>query len=160
VSTWLQRALARREPVPTEPEAPSGGPSGSARQPVSIVPKGPRPEANGTNGTNGTAAVVIYIDPQERAAIAEHDGHVPRHFALGFAMLQAEHGENSAVMDDVGAFLDRWGRLADALGWTAEDLFRREPPGLCRVLTGQRIVALDGKGATLMPGGRFPRLTS
>jgi hypothetical protein len=116
VSTWLQRALARREPVPTEPEAPSGGPSGSARQPVSIVPKGPRPEANGTNGTNGTAAVVIYIDPQERAAIAEHDGHVPRHFALGFAMLQAEHGENSAVMDDVGAFLDRWGRLADALG--------------------------------------------
>jgi hypothetical protein len=67
-------------------------------------------------------------------------------------------------INDAGLFLDRWGREAEQLGCTAEDLFGLHPDapmarydrmGLIWMLKGERVVALTAIGARLSGGLRF-----
>jgi hypothetical protein len=69
-------------------------------------------------------------------------------------------------VDDGRAFLSRWGEQAEALGWTARDLFGLQTPpakphpsysrlsrydetGLCWLLDGREVVALTADTATV-----------
>jgi hypothetical protein len=71
---------------------------------------------------------------EERAAIVEFEAGIPREWAEGFAQLDPEDPPAAvplarwqAIVDGIGAFLDRWGVAAAKLGWTAEDLFGADP---------------------------------
>jgi hypothetical protein len=102
---------------------------------------------------------------QERAAIIEHDGGIPRGWAEGFARLDAARppGDVPArrwqtFLDDVGRFLDNWAERAAALGWAPYDLFGadRERPfaridkaGLLWLLNGNRLIAIGENTATI-----------
>jgi hypothetical protein len=102
---------------------------------------------------------------EERAAIVEHDGGVPRAWAEGFARLDPDRPPNDVpphrwrcFVDDVGSFLD--GRLcavAAILGLTAFDLFgadrdqpfaRIDQAGLLWLLNGDRLVMLTDDART------------
>jgi hypothetical protein len=69
------------------------------------------------------------IQTDERAAIAEIEGGVPRIYADAFARLQllqcfsVGEAEWQRAVCDAGLFLDQWASLAVELGWTAGDLF-------------------------------------
>jgi len=102
---------------------------------------------------------------EERAAIAGHDGGVPRTWAEGFARLHPDHPPGDVpprrwqrFIDDVGMFLDRWASYAAALGWSLYDLFgcdrdrpfaRVDQAGLLWLLNGDRLVALSENTATI-----------
>lgn len=67
---------------------------------------------------------------EERAAIVEHDAKLPRELAEGLAKLcvmprpeDIDPRHWQAIVNAAGAFADRWGAEAHALGWTAEELF-------------------------------------
>jgi hypothetical protein len=97
---------------------------------------------------------------EERAAIVEHDGEIPRAWAEGFARLRPERPLADVspkrwqqFIDDIGRFLDAgWAEKASALGWGPLDLFGcdRERPfarldhaGLLWLLNGDRLAELD-----------------
>jgi hypothetical protein len=105
-------------------------------------------------------------DEDERAAIIEYDGAVPRQWAEALARLDPTKppGEVPAkrwvrFIDDCGQFLDcGWGSRADALGWGPLDLFGcdRERPfaridraGLLWLINGGKLVALTTETATI-----------
>jgi hypothetical protein len=97
---------------------------------------------------------------EERAAIVEHDGGIPRAWAEGFARLDPGKApadvspkEWLRFIDDCGCFLDAgWAARAAAFGWGSLDLFGcdRERSfarlghhmGLLSVLSGGTIVEL------------------
>jgi hypothetical protein len=68
---------------------------------------------------------------EERAALIEHEGGIPREWAEGFARLDPNRqpGDVSlrrwrTFVDDIGVFLDGgWAATAAALGWKPEELF-------------------------------------
>ena len=68
---------------------------------------------------------------EERAAIVEHDGNIPRDWAEGFARLDPDRPPGDVPLkrwrrfvDDVGQFLDSpFCAVAAALGWGPHDLF-------------------------------------
>jgi hypothetical protein len=69
-------------------------------------------------------------DFEERAAIVEYDGCIPRAWAEGFARLHPDRPPAGvplrrwkAVIDAIGTFLDHWAAKAAALGWEAADIF-------------------------------------
>jgi hypothetical protein len=97
---------------------------------------------------------------EERAAIVEHDGKIPRAWAEGFARLHPERPPGNVpakrwqtFVDDIGRFLDAgWAAKAAALGWGPLDLFGCDPErpfaridhaGLLWLLNGDRLVELD-----------------
>ncbi len=97
-------------------------------------------------------------DERERSAIAHVDGQIPAIYAAGFARLQVTRPLGTSdwqwqqTINDAGLFLDRWGRRAEQLGWTSDDLFA--PPaeaqhrgGLVWRLEGRRVAAMLVKGA-------------
>jgi hypothetical protein len=103
---------------------------------------------------------------EERAAIVEHDGNIPRAWAEGFARLHPDRPPGDVPLkrwqrfiDDVGRFLDSpFCAMAGALGWTAYDLFGcdRDRPfarigqeGLLWLLNGERLIALSENTATI-----------
>jgi len=103
---------------------------------------------------------------EERAAIVECDGGVPRAWAEGFARLNPDHPPVDVpphrwrrFIDDVGLFLDSpFCAVAAALGWTAFELFGadRERPfaqidqlGLLWLLNGDRLELLTNDAATI-----------
>jgi hypothetical protein len=102
---------------------------------------------------------------EERAAIVEYDGGIPRAWAEGFARLDPDRppGDLPPVrwrrfVDDVGLFLDRWAAYAAALGWRPYDLFgcdrdrplaRLDRAGLIWLLNGDRLVMLADDAATI-----------
>lgn len=66
----------------------------------------------------------------ERAAIVEHDGRVPRHWAEGLARLHPDRPPRGftpsrwlEVVNDSGLLLDRWGTTLEALGSTDADVW-------------------------------------
>ena len=159
--SWLQKALN----ASVRPDV--GG--GEARANSANCAKS---RLNGTNGANGTGQhidAVIYARPfcpasmEERAAIAQHDGGVLRHYAFRFAELQHECPACIAperwhlAINDAGVFLDQWCRNAHALGWRCSDLFGHaqpttaasKPMGLIWLLNGRRVFALTAAGAHL-----------
>lgn len=103
---------------------------------------------------------------EERAAIVEHDGKIPRAWAEGFARLDPDQPPGDVpprrwlrFIDDVGLFLDSpFCPVAAALGWGPFDLFGcdRERPfaridqkGLLWSLDGDRLVMLAEGAATI-----------
>jgi hypothetical protein len=105
-------------------------------------------------------------DHDERAAIVEHDGGIPRAWAEGFARLHPDRPPAGVPLrrwqqfvDDVGDFLDSpFQAVAAALGWGPHDLFgcdrdrpfaRIDQSGLLWLLNGDRLVMLTENGATI-----------
>jgi hypothetical protein len=103
---------------------------------------------------------------EERAAIVEYDGKIPRAWAEGFARLDRDRppGDVPArrwqrFVDDVGLFLDSsYCAVAAAFGWGPFDLFgcdrdrpfaRIDQAGLLWLLNGNRLVALSENTATI-----------
>jgi hypothetical protein len=104
---------------------------------------------------------------QERAAIIEHDGKIPREWAEGFARLDPDRPPGDVPLkrwqqfvDDVGGFLDGgWAEKATALGWGPLDLFgcdrlkpyaRIDRAGLLWLLNGQKLLALAANVAAIV----------
>ena len=103
---------------------------------------------------------------EERAAIVEHDGGVPRDWAEGFARLDPTRPPEPVSLkrwwrfiDDCGRFLDGgWAQRADALGWGPLHLFgcdRKRPfarldhRGLLWEVNGGRLIVLYRDGAII-----------
>lgn len=103
---------------------------------------------------------------EERAAIVEYDGGVPRVWAEGFARLDPNNAPADVpprrwlrFIDDCGRFLDGgWARQAAAFGWGPLDLFGcdRERPfarvdraGLLWLVNGRKLVAFTADTATI-----------
>lgn len=86
-------------------------------------------------------------DRDERAAIAEFDGGLPREWAAAFAKLQVmDRPEQYSqagweqVLNDAGLFADRWAHQAIALGWTVLDVFSVHKSGNRKRLDGEGVV--------------------
>ena len=103
---------------------------------------------------------------EERAAIVEYDGNIPRTWAEGFARLDRTSPPADLpfirwrrFVDDVGLFLDSpFCAVAAALGWGPYDLFgcdrdrpfaRIDQAGLLWLLNGDRLVMLAKDAATI-----------
>jgi hypothetical protein len=103
---------------------------------------------------------------EERAAIIEYQGGVPRQWAEGFARLDPAGPPRGMppkrwqrFLDDIGLFLDSpFCGIAVALGWEPHDLFGcdRDRPfacidqaGLLWLLNGDKLVALSENTATI-----------
>ena len=102
---------------------------------------------------------------EERAAIVEHDGKIPRAWAEGLARLHADHPPSNVpphrwrqFVDDVGNFVDRWAPYAAALGWEPLDLFgcdrdrpfaRIDQAGLLWLVDGDKLIALTENTAAI-----------
>jgi hypothetical protein len=116
--------------------------------------------------SRGVAHVAWGEAEEERAAIVENDGRIPRAWAEGFARLHPDHppGDVPAkrwlrFVDDVGSFLDSdFAAVAAALGWGPYDLFgcdrdkpfsRIDQGGLLWLLNGDKLVALSENTATI-----------
>jgi hypothetical protein len=103
---------------------------------------------------------------EQRSAIIEHDGKIPREWAEGFARLDPNRAPGDVpakrwlrFVDDVGTFLDSpFCAVAAALGWRPHDLFgcdrdrpfaRIDQSGLLWLLNGAKLVALSDNTATI-----------
>jgi hypothetical protein len=103
---------------------------------------------------------------EERTAIVEHDGKIPRRWAEGFARLDPDRPPRDVpkhrwlrFIDDVGLFLDSpFCAVAAALGWGPLDLFgcdrdrpfaRIDQAGLLWLLNGCKLIALSENTATV-----------
>jgi hypothetical protein len=102
---------------------------------------------------------------EERAAIVEYDGGIPRVWAEGLARLNPDHPPVDVppkrwlqFIDDIAIFLDRWAACAATLGWGANDLFgcdgdrpfaRIDQAGLLWILDGDKLRALSEHTATI-----------
>jgi hypothetical protein len=106
---------------------------------------------------------------EERAAIVEHDGGIPRAWAEGFARLDPARPPGEVPLyrwqqfiHDAGWFLDSpFCAVAAALGWGPLDLFgcdrdrpfaRTSRAGLLWLLNGNRLVALTENTAAMETG--------
>jgi hypothetical protein len=105
-------------------------------------------------------------DREERAAIIEYDGGIPRRWAEGFTALctmpppagfAPERWQR--IIDATGAFLDRWAGAAIRCGWSALDVFGCNPDrpaarfncmGVILLLNRCEVVAIDRDGADLV----------
>jgi hypothetical protein len=104
-------------------------------------------------------------EEEERSAIIEHDGGIPRSWAEGFARLHPDRppgdvplGRWQTFCNDVGRFLDSWASKAASLGWTPLELFgadrdgpfaRVDCAGLLWLVHGRRLVALSQDTAVI-----------
>lgn len=109
---------------------------------------------------------LAHHDPEERAAIIEHDGVAPRTWAEGHAALCSmapPTGVSPArwqrIIDATGRFLDRWAAEAIRCGWSDLDVFGCHPQapdrrfdymGLALLLDRVEVVALDEHGVDLL----------
>ena len=115
---------------------------------------------------------------EERSAVIEHDGGVPREWAEALARLDPADPPGDVppkrwvrFIDDCGRFVDDgWASCAEALGWGPLELFgcdRHKPyaridhAGLLWLLNGQKLLALSANAAAISTtsGGR-PALSS
>jgi hypothetical protein len=127
--------------------------------------------------TQNAEGVSDACDVGERAAIAIHDGGIPEVYTEAFARLQIAqpigipHHKWLRAIDDAGRFLDQWGKEAERLQWSADDLFTTPASpiatpkpsnlctvGLCWLLEGAGVEALDAVTVTLSDGRSFCRL--
>jgi hypothetical protein len=131
------------------------------------------PASVATEGAQGCAAEVIpeltssrSEIREERVAIVEHNGGIPRAWAEEFARLDPARLPSDVpakrwlrFVDDVGAFLDSpFCAVAAALGWGPLDLFgcdrdrpfaRIDQAGLLWLLNGDKLIALTQNTATI-----------
>lgn len=128
-----------------------------------------RQESHLPQGTVSGSVEPISLD-EERAAIIEHDGKIPRDWADGFAGLHPDRPPGDVplkrwqqFLDDIGGFLDAgWAETATALGWGPLDLFgcdRHQPfaridcSGILWLLNGGKVVELDHEKITIQTRG-------
>lgn len=103
-------------------------------------------------------------DLDEREAMVL-EGGVPPAFARLFAVLQVARPVSvdetrwQQAVDDIGIFLETWGRSAVRLGWTAPEIFGPQftPKALAWALAGCRVLSLTKAGARLSDGRTFTR---
>jgi hypothetical protein len=124
-----------------------------------------KPEVLAALAIENCGATLAEVE-EERAAIVQHDGNIPRDWAEGLARLDPDHPPGDVPLqrwqcfvDDVGSFLDSpFCAAAAALGWGPYDLFgcNREKPfarvdhaGLLWLLNGNKLVALSENTATI-----------
>lgn len=104
-------------------------------------------------------------DLEERAAIVEYDGNIPRSWAEGYAALSSmscPHGfmpdRWRRIVNAAGYFLDCWAVHAAKSGWDALDAFgchfarpdaRFDCMGLVLLLDRYEVVGVDASGADL-----------
>lgn len=110
-----------------------------------------------TEGVSAPSDLTDLIE--ERAAIAEHDGGVPRAYCDAWARLQCQKplrvsdSEWRVALDDGGRFLDGWGPIAAELGWPPGAIFDlprgNETGGLIWLLRGASVVSLAAYHARL-----------
>jgi hypothetical protein len=103
---------------------------------------------------------------EERAAIVEYDGNIPRAWAEGFARLDLNRPPGAVptkrwrcFVDDVGRFVDGpFCAVAATLGWGSFDLFgcdrtrpfaRIDQAGLLWLLNGDKLIALTENTASI-----------
>lgn len=119
----------------------------------------------GWDKISGPSETVETDSFEERAAIVEIDGALPREWAEGLARLDcmpcpdSVHPERWAeVVNDAGRFADAWAAKAVALGWNVLDVFGVHPGkpdarfdrmGLVWLLRGKRILAISEDAAKL-----------
>jgi hypothetical protein len=165
-------ALQNRVRAPAPPKAPNPP---NVSDPVS--PMEPNLGALGGLGgaanktanpsTPSTGSPVLWGEAEEeRAAIVEHDGKIPRAWTEGFARLDPDHSPGDVprqrwqtFIDDMGRFLDSsFCAVATGLGWGPHDLFgcdrdrpfaRLDQCGLLWLLNGNRLIALSESIATI-----------
>jgi hypothetical protein len=114
---------------------------------------------------SGAQPLAVPLD-EERAALIEHEGGIPREWAEGFARLDPNRPPGDVPLrrwrtfvDDIGVFLDgRWAATAAALGWGPGELFgcdrdrpfaRVDTAGLLWLLNGDTLVALSSEIAVI-----------
>ncbi len=109
--------------------------------------------------TVATVAGLAKAEFEERAAIVEHDGRVPRPWAEGFARLSVSRSPVGfaearwrQLLDDGGRFLDRWAEVAVAHGWSATDVFGVCPQAPAARYEGMGLVALILGGEVIEVG--------
>jgi hypothetical protein len=126
------------------------------------------PDVNNASTADSPAAsgATWNVGHEERVAIIEYDGKVPRTWAEGFARLHSYQPPVNVgalpwriFVDDVGRFLDGpFCGIAASLGWGPFDLFgadrdrpfaRIDQAGLLWLLNGDRLVALSENEATI-----------
>lgn len=129
-------------------------------------------KAGTADGTRLERDALPVIDKAEREAVATELGQIPEAYATAFAAIQScppadvPRRRWNLFIDDAGIFIDRWGKQADRLGWSVEDLFglhptaglnRHDAAGLCWLLKSQRVVALTTTEARLSGGLAYYR---
>jgi hypothetical protein len=117
------------------------------------------------NDWSGARPLAVALD-EERAALIEHEGGIPREWAEGFARLDPNRPPGDVPLrrwrtfvNDIGVFLDGgWGATAAALGWGPGELFgcdrdrpfaRVDIAGLLWLLNGNTLVALSTEIAVI-----------
>lgn len=136
-SKWLT-AFRNVEQAPASLSDPCADSANSASSPALELSECPI----GTTGTKGTAKQSTKeVEPvpsgaapdeiDERAAIVEYDGGIPRRWAEGFSALGAMAPPSGfsperwgRILDAAGAFLDRWASEAIRCGWSDLDVGR------------------------------------
>lgn len=97
----------------------------------------------------------------ERQAIAEIDGGIPPVYSHAFARLQIVRPPGlddmrwGQMIDDAAVFLDVFGREAERLRWTSDNLFG--PGGLLATLNGRAVASLSSRNAILIPDAAYTR---
>lgn len=107
-------------------------------------------------------------DFEERAAIVEFEGRIPREWAEGFARLVCMPCPGGVperrwrqFIDDAGRFLDRWTPQVAALGWTTVEVFgahagaphcRYDCMGLVWLLAGADVLAVTTDRVSIRKG--------
>jgi hypothetical protein len=96
-----------------------------------------------------TEGVTAPDEADERAAIMEIDGLLPREISEALSIL--EPVLPAEMVDTLARFADEWGTQSLALGWTVEDLFGMPPArSLANALrAGSIVVALSAETATI-----------
>ena len=162
--------IANLADAPCEGNRDRGGNAAKVAKPAKVG----RGEA-GTLATLATlAAPALEIEnsarwseaEEERAAVVEYDGRIPRAWAEGFARLHPDRPSGDVpakrwltFVNDVGRFLDSpFCAVAAALGWGPHDLFgcdrdrpfaRIDQAGLLWLLNGDHLIALTENTATI-----------
>jgi hypothetical protein len=98
-------------------------------------------------------------DEEERAAVVEHDGGIPRTWAEGFALLHPDRPPGDVPPRRWQTFIDGpFCAVAARLGWGPYNLFgcdrdrpfaRTDQAGLLWLLDGNRLVVLSENTATI-----------
>ena len=122
--------------------------------------------ASGTDSTPAVAAPTCGEVNEERAALVEYEGQIPRVWAEGFTRFNPDRPAADVppkrwqqFVDDVGRFLDgSWAEKASAFGWGPLDLFgcdrdrpfaRIDHAGLLWLINGNDLVDLDHHQAVI-----------
>lgn len=162
---WAGLDNAEEHPAPANAAKPAKAATAGGGKLAALAALAPVPGEFANLPSWGEAA-------EERAAVVEYEGVIPREWAEGFARLDPDRPSGDVPLkrwqrfvDDVGLFLDGpFCAVAKALGWGPHDLFgcdrgrpfaRIDRAGLLWLVNGDKLVALseDAAGIETRAGG-------